>query len=91
MKDERDLIRNQPCINCNHPPPSDPAHIKTRGSGAGFKENEMMPLCRVCHVEQHTVGILHFCTKNTNVMRHINEKGWEFINIGQGIKKLRRK
>lgn len=50
-------IREQPCINCMAPPPSDPHHIKGTGgySGAGLTapDHLAMPLCRRCHNNIH--------------------------------------
>lgn len=54
-----DFIRSQPCCNCPAPPPSDPAHVRI-GSGAGMGQKpsdwRTVPLCRMCHREQHDIG-----------------------------------
>ena len=50
-------IRDQPCINCGAPEPSDPHHIKGVGhfSGGGLTapDSHAMPLCRGCHEALH--------------------------------------
>lgn len=51
--------RELPCCICFAPPPSDPAHVRSRGAGGRDREN-VVPLCRSHHCEQHQVGILTF-------------------------------
>jgi len=51
--------RDSPCCACGAPPPSDPAHVRSRG--AGGKDSDTVPLCRSCHDEQHRSGIASFC------------------------------
>ena len=40
-------IRGLSCANCVRPPPSDPAHARSRG--AGGDRRHLIPLCRRCH------------------------------------------
>lgn len=58
QKDEafRTFVREQPCVACGDPPPSDPAHYRSWGSGHGDKRN-LFAACRGCHTEQHAIGI----------------------------------
>lgn len=42
------LCRTLPCCACGAPPPSDPHHHVTRGSGRGL-DKHTVPLCRECH------------------------------------------
>lgn len=55
-----DHVRTLPCAACNHPPPSDPAHVKSRGAGGHARldsgDGNILPLCRICHREQHAQG-----------------------------------
>ena len=59
MKSEKYLawVRQQPCIHCARPAPSEPHHIKHIGyfSGAGMKAPDYlaMPLCGSCHRHVH--------------------------------------
>lgn len=39
--------------------PSEAAHLKSRGAGGGWREN-VVPLCRKHHAEQHRHGIKSF-------------------------------
>lgn len=50
--------RTQPCCVCLAPPPSDPAHVRSRG--AGGKDSDCVSLCRFCHTQQHQLGIKTF-------------------------------
>lgn len=55
-------IRNLNCFICSHPPPSDAAHITTRRL-CGDEPNNLLPLCRAHHQEQHRIGIITFKKK----------------------------
>lgn len=43
----RDFIASLPCDVCEKRPPSDPAHLTSRG--AGGKASDQAPMCRTCH------------------------------------------
>jgi len=51
--------RALPCMVCLSPPPSDPAHVRSRGAGGKDMAN-VVPLCRMHHQEQHARGIVTF-------------------------------
>jgi len=53
-----DWIRSLPCHTCDRHPPSDPAHLKSRGAGGDL--SHLIPLCRTCHMSQHSIGIKTF-------------------------------
>ena len=55
------LCRESHCCACGCPPPSDPAHVVSRG--AGGKDSDTVPLCRTCHDAQHREGIRTFQAK----------------------------
>jgi 5-methylcytosine-specific restriction endonuclease McrA len=46
------------CLVCGYSP-ADAAHVKSRGAGGGWYQN-LVPLCRKHHTEQHTIGIKTF-------------------------------
>lgn len=52
-----------PCVVCESDGPSDPDHIKTRGSGGDDEPGNVWPLCRSHHVERHKIGIETFKSK----------------------------
>ncbi len=54
----REWIRQQPCLICQKAP-SDPHHVKSRGSG-GIDKGNLIPLCREHHSKIHNVGRLSF-------------------------------
>lgn len=48
-----DYVRRMPCLSCRAPAPSDPHHVRSRGSGFGDwigPNGNVVPLCRECHV-----------------------------------------
>ena len=65
QKDEayRDRVRNRCCLICGASPPSDAAHVRSWGAGHGDEDN-LVPLCRTHHSEQHTEGIETFQRKH---------------------------
>jgi len=54
-------IHRQPCCICGRGP-VDAAHVRTRGASGGEYDN-LVPLCRHHHIEQHTIGIHTFQRK----------------------------
>jgi len=74
------------CLVCNRIG-SDPAHIKTVGSGGHDEKSNLMPLCREHHTEQHQVGIGTFSLKYSTVESYLNAHGWE-ISTHNGINKV---
>lgn len=81
-------FRGKPCLVCGNP--SDPAHIKTRGSGGNDSPENILPLCRRHHTEQHAVGFVRFIEKHPVMEHHLRARGWEVESIF-GAKKLVRK
>lgn len=55
---QAELCRRLPCCACGRKATCDPAHVRSRA--AGGKDSDCVPLCRECHTEQHTIGILTF-------------------------------
>jgi 5-methylcytosine-specific restriction endonuclease McrA len=74
------------CLVCKKINP-DRAHVKTRGSGGGDEEWNIMPLCREHHVEQHKIGIVTFAEKYKAVKAYLEKHGWTIIE-DPGRKKL---
>lgn len=74
-----EIIRKKACVACGKPPPSDPAHVKTRGSGGGDFLFNILPLCRRCHTAQGSYGWKKFALKYPSVLFALYHRGWEFI------------
>ncbi len=55
-------FKHKPCLVCGKTP-SEPDHIKTKGSGGGDVEGGVWPLCRQHHNERHNTGIRTFVLK----------------------------
>lgn len=58
IKDRKLLaeVRKRPCAACGKPPPSDAHHWKSKGSGGGDTEENLVALCRRDHALYHQVG-----------------------------------
>lgn len=55
---QAELCRTLPCCICGAEPPSDPAHVRSRGAMGKDRAN-VIPLCRICHQNQEATG---WCT-----------------------------
>lgn len=69
-------VRNLSCVVCGKPPPNDPAHIKSKGSGGGDYLWNLIPLCRKHHSEQHSFGLYRFSLKHPAVVFWLYHRGW---------------
>lgn len=65
------------CLICNSSQ-VDRCHIKSRGSGGGDEEHNILYMCRMHHVTQHTYGWAKFCEEFPVVGDKLKELGWEF-------------
>lgn len=70
-------IKKNPCIACGRKP-CDPAHILTRGAGNDDVEWNVMPLCRLHHIEQGQIGWFKMKTRYIGVDMELFVKGWFF-------------
>lgn len=59
---QADLCRRLPCCGCLVDGHSEPAHHPSRK--AGGDDGDCVPLCPVCHDEQHQHGVVSFQTIN---------------------------
>lgn len=78
-------FRRRRCDICGKYP-SDPAHIKTVGSGGNDEDWNLLALCREHHTIQHSIGFFKMCEKYPFLRMILAEKGWIF----GAEKKLRR-
>lgn len=68
----------------------DRAHLKTRGSGAGWNDDEWILLCRSHHIQQGAIGWWKFCNKYPKLFMCLRDRNWIFEEIF-GVIKLCRK
>lgn len=54
--------REKGCLSCGRKP-CDAAHIRSRGAGGDDVFDNIIPLCRTHHVEQHKIGWVKFLKK----------------------------
>ena len=75
-----DSFHERPCLVCGRQ--SDPAHIKTRGSGGDDVEENVMALCRIHHTEQGAIGWQRMSNRYPPVRIELTRKGWQIDDTG---------
>jgi hypothetical protein len=78
-------IKNHPCILCKKWP-TDPCHIKTVKTGGCDSYRNVLPMCREHHTMQHSKGWVYMTNKFPTLLPILNERGWEFVDVGYGKK-----
>ena len=73
-------MREKGCLSCGRKP-CDAAHIRSRGAGGDDVFDNMIPLCRTHHVEQHKIGWVTFINRH-NLVEVFSAMGWD-INVGK--------
>lgn len=71
-----DSYHGQRCSVCGKSPPSDPSHIRSRGSGGPDEKWNLMPMCRIHHTEWHKIGSITFMKKYPGFAWSLMAKGW---------------
>lgn len=74
------MARLLPCAVCLRAPPSDPAHVLSRGAGGKDWAN-VAPLCRRHHDEQHQLGLRSFG------LRHGIDLGAVAAHVADGVRR----
>lgn len=69
-----------PCLVCGFTP-VDVAHVRSKGAGGGEEAWNLMPLCRMHHREQHSMGFETFLDRYQLVKSHLQKLGWEFQHL----------
>lgn len=67
-------IRTLPCRACARSAPSDPAHVRSRGSLGEESVHWLVPLCRLCHQAQHSEGVITFGLRRGLDLRALAEE-----------------
>lgn len=79
-----DTFQNTPCVACGKP--SEPAHIKSKGSGGDDVEDGILSLCHEHHMIQHSCGWVYLCATNRKVYLALKKKGWTFSEFDKLVK-----
>jgi len=71
-----------PCVICGARP-SDPDHIRSKGSGGHDEPSNLAPLCRWHHTERHYVGVATLAHRYPKYKAFIESLGWEvkLVNV----------
>jgi hypothetical protein len=72
-----DSFHSQPCIVCGAPE-SEPAHIKSRGSGGDDTESNIIPLCHPHHQLQHSRGWYYMAANFPEIEMALEDRDFEF-------------
>lgn len=75
----RRAIKKMPCAACGTREGIDPAHIRTWGATGIDSVFNIIPLCRVDHTIQHSIGWKEFCARFPAVGTLLKELGWTFL------------
>jgi 5-methylcytosine-specific restriction endonuclease McrA len=67
----------------------DRCHIKSKGSGGSWDNDNIILLCRICHITSHQIGWPSFVIKYPNARIVLFDKGWHIENEF-GVLKLKR-
>lgn len=87
-QDVLDEFRDKPCVICGKP--SDPCHIKSRGSGGDDAHSNLISFCRTHHQQQHAYGWAKLCFKYPLVVFVLEKKGWVFEKLHHGERLIRK-
>lgn len=81
LEDKRliEMVRQMPCCICGAPPPSDPSHIRSRGSGGPDTAYNVLPKCHRHHVEWHQYGPSKFFKEYPQFAELLIEYGWSIF------------
>lgn len=74
-------VKREPCCICRRP--SDPAHIKTRGSGGPDAAWNVLNLCRAHHIEQGRKTWRWMADEYPSVSDALKVRGWEIGEDGK--------
>lgn len=74
-------IRSLRCCACGQHPPSDAAHVRSRGASGSSEGWNLIPLCRRCHRDQHAFGWSKFIEMWPGVEDALRARGWSWKSI----------
>lgn len=82
-------VKTLPCANCGRNYCNTAHHLKTRGSGGGDIESNLVSLCFKCHEEIHKLKEIRFIEKYPEFEAVLKAKGgykdgdrWRYQNLG---------
>lgn len=75
------------CLVCGSPQ-IDRAHIKSRGAGGTWEDNNIVLMCRRHHMEQHKMGWPSFALKYKTVRIALEGRGWQIVLNPMGQRRL---
>lgn len=75
------------CIACGIYGVSDRCHLKSKGSGGTWEDENIVLMCREHHSEQHKSGWSKFLEKYPMARHKLKKKGWSIVEV-LGVKKL---
>lgn len=77
-------FKRLPCLICGATP-SDPSHIKTKGSGGHDCFENLKPLCRLHHREWEDSPKMDFLTRYPAIVDYLLMKGWDYCTFSKKL------
>jgi hypothetical protein len=75
-----DWSHTQPCLVCGEAPPTEVAHVRSRGAGGTWTQTVAM--CRRCHRASHDVGVRTFeAAAGVNLTRLAREHHQRWLQV----------
>lgn len=78
-------VRSKPCACCGKTDSINAHHIKSRGSGGGDYEFNLLAVCYLHHAEIHKRGISYMVNKYFNLSSVLHKNGWRQDSFGKWI------
>jgi hypothetical protein len=75
------IKHNLPCVACTKFPDETDIcahHVRTRGSGGHDIPENLMPLCKSCHVKIHAIGTNAMAKQHESVKKWLILANWEW-------------
>lgn len=72
-------MRSKLCTACESSNGVEGHHVKHRGAGGDDIEENLLPLCRWCHIKIHT-GMNKFVDENEKVFLWLFRNGWSLTD-----------
>ena len=81
LNDLYEQLRNYPCVICNKIDNSGVHHIKTRKNLGPDTQENLLPVCRIHHIDIHSKGLQTLSEVYPKLRNWLLRMGWERCEI----------